>query len=268
MIERRELGAGEQRLVDDGAAGERAGVEAGQARAPPPAAPSPVAPGRARAPTRPRRSRARAGPPAPGGSPDRTRSAVGPSAPGLTGTSRQPRNGMPSLGEHRLDHPDRRRRAPRPRAAGRTRPRRRAARAADGVRAGRRRGRRGGAGIWVRRPAPSPELSVDAAPRCATRATASSAMRDHLMRCARRRRGRRSRRRRRRAPGWDRARSAARRRGVSWVVLTGTGRVDPLPIGGHGASCVVGAPSAGEAGCGAKKSPLHWERAGSIACAR
>ena len=50
--------------------------------------------------------------------------------------------------------------------------------------------------------------------------------------------------------------------GVSSVMLVGTGRVDPLPIGGHGVSKVV-APEPGEAHAGHKKRPApFWEQAG------
>ena len=44
--------------------------------------------------------------------------------------------------------------------------------------------------------------------------------------------------------------------GVSSLMLAGTGRVDPLPIGGHGVSKVV-APESGEAHMGHKKGPLR-----------
>ena len=140
-----ELGPGEQGFVDDGAAGEGAGVEAGQVSLLRPALhlssrevqrPLPrllVAP------------RARDGPPAPAGSPGTTRGPSGPSAAGLVGTSRQPRNGMPSSASTRLDQRHGLAERLRARAGGRTRRPRTAARAAGAGPAGRRRDRTAGA---------------------------------------------------------------------------------------------------------------------------
>ena len=92
-------------------------------------------------------------------------------------------------------------RGPGARAGGRTLRRRTAGRAGGAGRAGKRRDRRGDAGICVSRPAPSPELSVEAAPRWATRATASSAIATTSWERTPEA-GPRSRRRRRRAHGW------------------------------------------------------------------
>ena len=62
-------------------------------------------------------------------------------------------------------------------------------------------------------------------------------------------------------------RSAAEVAACRGSVRTGTGRVDPLPIGGHGASSSV-APRRPERPAGQKKSPLHLGAGrGSCACA-
>ena len=56
-------------------------------------------------------------------------------------------------------------------------------------------------------------------------------------------------------------------RGVSGVGRTGTGRVDPLPKGGHGASCGVAPLAAGEADAGQEKA-RSFMGAGRGSCAQ
>ena len=265
-VEGRELGAGEERLVDDGAAGEGAGVEAGQISRLPLVAPSPAVPGRGRAPRRPRR-------PPSAGRPTRTcritgqeARAVGPRAAGIHRHVAPAEERDAVARQHLLDHAHRGAEGLGLGGAGRTRPRRRAARAAGGAPGGTRRGRKAARGSGSagprRRPScrstPRPGAPPGRRPRAPWRRPRASARRTRVATkptpqasCSR-----------------DGSRDWFRRHGG---VRMGAGRdrCGNRP-GGSAAHwrpwCLLncGAPSAGEAGCGANKRPApHWERAGA-----